>query len=228
MHLPEMSLPVQWAAGWYAVSVPAVLVGMDKIKKRAKKDAAYKPLVGLLGAAVFVISLFPIPLPYGTSSHAVGTPLAAIVLGPWVASVLSVIVLFLQTVLFAYGGLTTLGANVFAMGVAGSFAGYFIYRLARKTGVPVLVAAGVAGLIGDLAVYAVTSFQLALALHGAQPIAAVLGKFFLIFMPTQVPLALVEAILTGGVLGYIRQMRPDVFSRLKLASEKVGGSSEGS
>ncbi len=226
MHLPEMSLPAQWAAGWFGLSAPAVLVGIGKLKKKAKQDAMFKPLVGLMGAAVFVISLFPIPLPYGTSSHAVGTPLAAIVLGPWMATLLSVVVLFLQAVLFAHGGLTTLGANVFSMGVAGSFVGYGIYRALRKFGVPLVAAAAVAALLGDLAVYLVTASQLTFALHGSRPFLDVLGKFVMIFMPTQVPLALVEGVLTGGVLGYIKQIRPDVLARLNLFADKDGDTGE--
>lgn len=185
-----------------------------------------KPLVGLMAATVFIISLFPIPLPYGTSSHAIGTPLAAIIVGPWMATLLSVIALFLQAVFFAHGGLTTLGANVFSMGIVGSFVSYGLFKSLRKMQLPLVLAVGISAFVGDLAVYLVTSLQLALALHDTKPLWDVWVKFLLIFMPTQLPLALVEGIFTGGVFGYLKQIRPDILLRIGLNFKQAGDGNE--
>lgn len=209
----------KWALGWYGVSSVFVAKGIYDVNQRAKQAAVYKPLLGLLSAAVFFISLLPIPVPItGTSSHPAGTPMAAILIGPFVSIVLAVVALMLQALFFAHGGVTTLGANTFSMGVVGSLVGYGVFRLGRRFGLSLGIAAGLAGVIGDLAVYCTTSLELALGMPGAAGYS--LGKafltFFVLFMPTQLPLALLEGLITGGMISYIARVRPDILRNLGL------------
>ena len=119
------------------------------------------PLLALTGAAIFLISCFPIPVPIaGTCSHPCGTPLAAILVGgPFISTVLGAIALLLQALFLAHGGISSWGANILSMAVAGSFVGYGAFILLRKLNVSMAVAAFAAGILGDWATYTVTAFD---------------------------------------------------------------------
>jgi cobalt/nickel transport system permease protein len=120
------------------------------------------------------------------------------------------VALVLQALFLAHGGLTTLGANLASMGVAGAFTGYCSFILIRRLSGRWWVAAFLAGLLSDWATYSLTSLQLAAALHGTAP----LGKFFLTvllaFVPTQVPLGIVEGFLCVGAYRFILTRRPEL------------------
>ncbi len=213
MHIQDGFMIGKWAVGWYGVSAVFAAKGIYEIKKRSRENQMFKPLLGLFSAAVFFISILPVPLPgLGTSSHAAGTPMAAILAGPFAATVLSMIALLLQAALFAHGGITTLGANTFSMGVVGSFLGYGLFKLGRKLGLSLGVAACIAGIFGDLAVYVTSSFQLA---YGGIHKLSVL-TFLGVYMPTQLPLSLVEGLVTGGMVTYIARVRPDILVNLGI------------
>lgn len=213
MHIPEGLLPAQQAAAWYAPALAFVGVGLAGLKKRFALTPASRPLVGLMGAYVFIMSLMPVPVPgLGTVSHPCGTPLAAILLGPFTASVLGAVALLLQALFFAHGGLTSWGANIVSMAVGGSLAGFGVFRLSRRLGLGLGVAAGLAGLLGDLVTYGLTSLQLALALHGQESIATAWTAAFASFLPTQAPLAIAEAFLTAGVVVYISRQRAEILA----------------
>src|SRR6185295_17945192 len=129
MHLAEGILPLPWAALWTAVTLPFVAVALRLYRRRARHDLFYRPLVAMVAAAVFLISCMPIPVPTaGTCSHPCGTGLGAILIGPWMTILVTLVALLLQALLLAHGGMTTLGADVFSMGVAGAFVGYFTFH----------------------------------------------------------------------------------------------------
>ncbi len=216
MHIPEGVLPPQWAALWYLVAVPFVMWGLRDLRVRSHETPLFKPMVGLMGAAVFVISCMPIPVPIaGSCSHPCGTGLAAILIGPALTVLVTSIALVLQALFLSHGGLTTLGANITSMGIAGAFSGYAIFHLARRARLPVLPAAFLAGLFSDWMTYAMTSFELASALHGAAPF----GKMFLgiavAFLPTQLPLGVLEGVITAGVYRFIAARRPTLLESLR-------------
>lgn len=218
MHISEGILPVAWAATTGAMALPPVIQGVREINKRARYEPAIKPMLGLMGAAVFVVSALPIPVPIvGTSAHPVGTPLAAIIIKPFPTVIVAGIALFFQALFMAHGGLTTLGANTLAMGVVGAFIGYGVFHGLRLIRAPLWAAAGAAGFLGDLAVYATTALIMALALHGDRSFWITWGSISLAFVPTQVPLAILEAVLTGAMVTFIRSRRPDVFAKLRVA-----------
>lgn len=227
MHIQDGFLTGQWAVIWSGAASVFVAKGIYDVKKRAQKVLMFKPLLGLISAAVFFISLVPIPVPIaGTSSHPCGTPLAAILVGPFVSVVLSVATLLLQALFFAHGGITTLGANVLAEGVAGSLAGYGIFLLGRKMGLSLGIAAGIAGLIGNLAVYCTTSLELALGMPGIHnlTIAKAFLTFLGLYMPAQLPLAVLEGLLTGAMITYIAKVRPDILYNLGILEKPENGS----
>lgn len=211
MHIPEGLLPASQAAAWYVPALGFVGAGLVSLKKRFQLMPQTRPLVGLLGAFVFVVSLMPVPIPgLGTVSHPCGTPLAAIMLGPFTATVLGAVALLLQALFFAHGGLTTWGANVISMAVGGSLAGFAVFRFARGARLSLGIAAGLAGFSGDLVTYLITSLQLALSLHGQESIPVVWATAFASFLPTQVPLAVAESLFTAGVVVFISRQRAEL------------------
>ncbi|MBI4333975.1 MAG: energy-coupling factor ABC transporter permease [Chloroflexi bacterium] len=221
MHLSEGILPAGWAAAHYAAATPFVLMGAHKIKALTAKQPAVKPLMGLLGAAVFVISALPIPVPIsGTCAHPTGVGLAALFLGPLPAAAITLVVLLIQSLFMAHGGLSTLGANTLNMGVIGAATGYTAFLLCRWTKLPLAAAAFAAGFFADLSTYAGTATSMALALHGDSPIGAVWATIALAFAPTQIPLALLEGIITAGVFTFIQERRPDILAALDLTTRK--------
>ena len=217
MHIPEGLLPIDQAAGWYVPAMAFLGAGLAKLKRRLKEQPSSRPLVGLMGAFVFVVSLMPVPVPgLGTVSHPCGTPLAAILLGPFTAVALGAVALLLQALFFAHGGISSWGANILSMAVGGSFVGYGVYWLMRRLGAGLGLAAGLGGLAGDIVTYAITSFQLALALHGQESIAATWLAAFGSFMPTQIPLAIAELFFTSGVVVFVAKRRADLLDGLEV------------
>jgi len=144
-----------------------------------------------------VISSLKIPSVTGSCSHMTGTGLAAILFGPAAASVLAVIVLVFQAILLAHGGLTTLGANTFSMGIVGPILTWLLYMLGKRLKLNRKANIFIAAALGDLFTYCVTSIQLAVAYpseSGGMMASAV--KFLGVFAPTQLPLAIIEGLLT--------------------------------
>jgi cobalt/nickel transport system permease protein len=147
MHIPDGYLSPATCATLYAASAPFWYVAVRRLKRLLTNRLI--PLLSVFAAFSFVVMMFNLPLPGGTTGHAVGVGIAAIVLGPW-ASILAIsIALLIQALFFGDGGITALGANCFNMAVAGSLVAYASYRLlagkAAITSRRRVVAAAVAG-----------------------------------------------------------------------------------
>lgn len=197
MHIMEGFLPLKFCIAWGIICVPFVAVGLIKIRKIVAEDRKRITLIALTGAFVFVISSLKIPSVTGSCSHMTGTGLGAILFGPCVTSVLGLIVLLFQAILLAHGGLTTLGSNCFSMAIAGPIVSFLLYKALTKMNVNRKVTVFLAAFLGDILTYCVTSVQLAMAYPAADGGFAVsIGKFMGVFAPTQLPLAIVEGILT--------------------------------
>ena len=197
MHIMEGYLPPTYCIGWAAISLPFLFLGFFSIKKTLNEHKKVITVLAMAGAFIFVISSLKIPSVTGSCSHMTGTGLGAILFGPAAVSILGIIVLLFQAILLAHGGLTTLGANTFSMAIAGPFVSYGIYKLCTGLKVNKKVSIFLAAMIGDIFTYCVTSLQLALA-HPSEVggIMASFGKFLAVFAPTQLPLAIIEGILT--------------------------------
>lgn len=217
MHLAEGVLPAAQAAVWFAPAAVAVGVGIRTLRTQTQEGRQRKIMIGMVGALVFAISLMPIPVPVaGSVSHPCGTPLAAVLLGPWVSTLVAAISLLFQALFFAHGGLSTWGANIVSEGIAGSFVGVGVFLLSRRMGFSLFICGFLAGFLGDLAVYAATALELSLGLFGVQQIGREWLTLFGSFLPVQGPLALGEALLTGGVLTYVAKVRPDILMQLRV------------
>ncbi|MDD3279014.1 MAG: energy-coupling factor ABC transporter permease [Lachnospiraceae bacterium] len=197
MHIMEGYLPPVYCVVWGVVCLPFLAAGFFSIKKTLTSNRKSLTILAMAGAFIFVISSLKIPSVTGSCSHMTGTGLGAILFGPASVSILGLIVLLFQAILLAHGGLTTIGANCFSMAVAGPFVSFGIYKLCQKLKVNRLAAIFLAASIGDLFTYCVTAFQMALA-HPSETggVAASAVKFLAVFAPTQIPLAILEGILT--------------------------------
>ena len=199
MHIAEGFLPPLQAGLWFAASAPFVIHGAREVIRISREKPEARLLLGAAGAFTFVLSAIKLPSVTGSSSHPTGTGAGAILFRPPVMAFLATIVLVFQALLLAHGGLTTLGANVFSMGIVGPWAGYGIYRLCQTLRLPQMLGVFFAMMVADLSTYVVTALQLASA-H-PDPVggfAAAAAKFLGIFALTQVPLAIAEGVL--GVL----------------------------
>lgn len=208
MHIMEGYLPPALCIAWGALCLPVLAAGMISLGKLTRKRTTLI-LLAMSGAFVFVISSLKIPSVTGSCSHMTGTGLAAVLFGVPAASVLGVIVLLFQALLLAHGGLTTLGANTFSMAIAGPLVSWGLFTLGRKLRVSRNIALFLAAALGDLATYCVTSLQLAAAYPAAQGgVGASALAFLGVFAPTQLPLAMLEGILTvmivAGLESYAR------------------------
>lgn len=197
MHIMEGYLPAREAALWGIICIPFLIWGFISLRNKLQKSRKLLTIIAMAGAFVFVISSLKIPSVTGSCSHMTGTGLGAILLGPAAMSVLGIIVLLFQAILLAHGGLTTLGANTFSMAIAGPFVSFAIYVICKKLSINKKVSIFLAATLGDLLTYCVTSFQLAFAYPSeVGGVGASVAKFLGVFAPTQVPLAIVEGILT--------------------------------
>lgn len=218
MHIPDGYLSPSTCAVLYGTAIPFWYVAFARVKRLL--NTRLIPLLAVAGAFCFVIMMFNVPLPGGTTGHAVGVGAATVVLGPW-ASMLSVsIALLIQAVFFGDGGITTFGANCFNMAIVGSLVAHFVYRgVAGKTAITSSrrVAAGaLAGYAAINVAALLTACELGIqpmffkdasgaplyapyALHIAIP-AMMLGH--LTFA------GLAELFVSGGVVAYLQRANP--------------------
>ena len=224
MHISEGILtgPSFWAT---SVAGAAVMVwGVSDMKRFVKEQPERKPLLGMAGAFIFLVSLIPIPAYMGTCSHPCGTPLAGILLGPGIGAALAGLSLVLQALLFAHGGFATLGANILSLGLGGAAGGWLFFKLARKLGLPLLAAAGLGGLLGDILTYLISGSILGghLAFFAPQPqygFARYLAVIMAAYVPVQLPIALGEMAVTGIAVRSIGRQRPEVLEGLRVVSK---------
>ena len=201
MHIMEGYLPFGYCIAWGVVCLPFVVAGILKMQKLVNQHRKTLILLAMAGAYAFVLSALKIPSVTGSSSHPTGMGFGAILFGPSPMAVIGLIVLVFQALLLAHGGLTTLGANTFSMAIAGPFVSFGVYKLCQKLKVSRLVGIFLAASLGDLFTYFVTSFQLAMAYPSeVGGSGASLVKFMSVFAVTQVPLAVIEGILTVVVM----------------------------
>jgi cobalt/nickel transport system permease protein len=216
MHIMEGFLPSPWWEIWTAISIPLVAYGIYRLSKITKEHPEAKPLIALMGAFIFILSALKLPSVTGSSSHPTGAGLAAIIFGPAVASVLSVIVLVFQALLLAHGGLTTLGANTFSMGIVGPAIAFAVWIIGKKVRLSTSVTVFIAVALSDLGTYVATSAQLALAVPIAGNVFESFLAFGAIYAVTQIPLAIGEAILAVLLFDFLVKYKGKLLSSMKV------------
>ncbi|MDN5299976.1 MAG: cobalt/nickel transport system permease protein [Clostridiales bacterium] len=206
MHIAEGFLPKMWALVWYIVFIPFFVLSVRTLSKKFNEDSANKLLFALMAAFAFTLSSLKIPSIAGSCSHPTGMGLGAILLGPLPMVAIGTIVLLLQALLIAHGGITTLGANATSMAIAGPFVSFFLFKLLKRLNVNTKVAIFVAAMFGDLATYLVTSIQLGTAFANGN-LAMSITKFMGVFMVTQLPISIAEGLLTVVVYNLLTESK---------------------
>ena len=215
MHIMEGFLPPVWSIVWGVVCLPFLWVGFKNIQKRVEENPKVKVLLAMAGAFAFVLSALKLPSVTGSCSHPTGVGLGAILFGPAVMSILGIIVLLFQALLLAHGGITTLGANTFSMGIFGPIVSYFLYKSLQKMKCSKGLSVFVAAAVGDLATYVVTSLQLALAFPAQNGgVLFSFEKFLGIFAIIQAPLAISEGLLTVIIFNILWKYNEDTLKEL--------------
>ena len=132
MHIPDNYLSPASCAALAVAAAPVIGLSIKKVKVQLKENKELAPMIGVAASLSFLLMMFNVPVPGGTTAHAVGGALLAILIGPYAASLALTVALLLQAFLFGDGGILALGANIFNMAVAMPFIGYGIYSWFRK------------------------------------------------------------------------------------------------
>jgi cobalt/nickel transport system permease protein len=168
MHIPDGYLSPQTYVPLYAASFVFWSVALKKMKKEL--SIKHIPYLAMAAAFSFLIMMFNVPIPGGTTGHAVGAGIIAILLGPWTAVIAVSVSLIIQAIVFGDGGITAIGANCFNMAVVMPFVSYGVFRLIKGKadgGARLSIAAFLSGYVGLSASAAVTGFE-----FGIQPMLA--------------------------------------------------------
>ncbi|MEM7326622.1 MAG: energy-coupling factor ABC transporter permease [Actinomycetota bacterium] len=204
MHIAEGFLPPVHAAAWTVAAAPFVVHGVRQLSDKVREQPDTRMLLAASGAFSFFLSALKIPSVTGSSSHPTGVGLGTVLFKPPIMAITGAIVLFFQAILLAHGGLTTLGANAFSMAIVGPWAGYGAYRAVRGATESLWAGAFAAAAVANLATYVTTSVQLGLAFPEVDGgVLAGIATFLGIFAVTQIPLAIIEGLLTAVVVTWL-------------------------
>jgi cobalamin biosynthesis protein CbiM len=216
----EGFLPLFWCVVWFAISLPILLWGFWKVLKIFREHPEQKTTVAVSGAFIFLLSSLKMPSVTGSSSHPTGTGASTILYGVAVTSSLSIIVLIFQALLLAHGGITTLGANVFSMGIAGPFVAYIAFKALQKAKISLVPTVFIVAFLADIVTYVITAFQLALAYPTGGNVITSFVTFFDIFAITQIPLSIAEGILMVMFFDYLARTRPNILGGKLIIKKK--------
>ncbi|MER5206670.1 energy-coupling factor ABC transporter permease [Streptomyces sp. NPDC002825] len=208
MHVPDgfINAPVSAAAG--VVAAGAVAVGLRGARRELDERTA--PLAGLVAAFIFAVQMLNFPVAAGTSGHLLGGALAAILVGPWTGVLCIAVVLLMQGILFADGGLTALGVNITVMGVVTVVVAYALFRglvlVLPRTRRSVTVASFLAALVSVPA--AAAAFTLIYAIGGTTDVPV--SKVLTAMVGVHVLIGIGEAVITMLTVGAVVAVRPDL------------------
>ncbi|MDV5146305.1 energy-coupling factor ABC transporter permease [Streptomyces sp. SBC-4] len=208
MHVPDgfINAPVSAVAG--VVAAGAVAVSLRGARRELDERTA--PLAGLVAAFIFAVQMLNFPVAAGTSGHLLGGALAAILVGPWTGVLCIAVVLLMQGILFADGGLTALGVNITVMGVVTVVVSYALFRglvlVLPRTRRSVTVASFVAALVSVPA--SAAAFTLIYAIGGTTDVP--IGKVLTAMVGVHVLIGIGEAVITMLTVGAVVAVRPDL------------------
>ncbi len=208
MHAPDGFLTPLVAGAMWLPTIVAVALAVRRTNRTLDERAV--PLMGVMAAFVFAAQMVNFPIVAGTSGHLLGGVLAAILLGPWAATLVMACVIAVQALVFQDGGLIVMGANIFNMGVVGTLGGYWLYR----------AVAGVLGGEGRARIPAAMIAAWVSAVAGAALMAvelAVSGRTVLeVALPAMtsfhVLIGIGEALITAAAIGFVAVTRADLLS----------------
>jgi cobalt/nickel transport system permease protein len=208
MHIPDGFIDGTTSAGAAVVAAG----GLGATLRRAGEvlDERRVPLAGLVAAFVFAVQMLNFPVASGTSGHLLGGALAAVLVGPAVGAVCVSVVLAVQALLFADGGLSALGLNILNMALVTAFGGYAVFVLARRvmSRAPssVVLAAGIAAAISVVLSAVAFTLEYAVGGTGTASVPTVAGTM----VGVHVLIGIGEGVITALVVGAVLATRPDL------------------
>jgi len=217
MHIPDGYLSPQTYIPLFGIFVPVVALAVKKVKDIV--SARSIPYLGMAAAFSFIIMMFNLPVPGGTTGHAVGSAVIAILFSPWVATVAVSVALIIQALIFGDGGITALGANCFNMAVFMPFVAYYIFILISnnpRNKKRVAFSAFVSGYLSLVLTAILTATEL-----GIQPMIASAADGKALYCPYNLSIAIpamaiehllifgiVEGIITATIVSYFLKNEP--------------------
>ncbi len=218
MHIPDGFLDLKTALTTAIASTGGLGYAVKEVRK--KLGDKHIPLLGVTSAFIFAAQMLNFPVAGGTSGHFLGGALAAILLGPWASLLIMTVVLVIQCLGFADGGLTALGANVFNMGIIGGvFTYYFIFiplkKALPKTKRGFLTASAIAAWASVFIASIICSLELAIS--GTSPLNLALPAM----AGVHALIGIGEAIVTVVVLAIVIQTRPDLIGEYSESEEET-------
>jgi len=230
MHIPDGYLSPQTYIPLFGAFVSIAAVAVKKVKNEvSKRDIPY---LGMAAAFSFVIMMFNLPIPGGTTGHAVGAAVIAILFGPWAATIAVSVAIIIQALIFGDGGITAIGANCFNMAIFMSFASYYLFKLfshnPAATG-RVFFIAFISGYLSLVLAAVLTAAEL-----GIQPLIASASDGKALYCPYDISIAIpamaighlllfgiVEGIITSIVVRYFLKNDPGL-----IYAFRKGGTNE--
>jgi cobalt/nickel transport system permease protein len=228
MHIPDGYLSPQTYIPLAGVFVAVIAVAVKKVKKEVSVKNI--PYLGMAAAFSFIIMMFNLPIPGGTTGHAVGSAVIAILLGPWAATIAVSVALIIQALIFGDGGITAIGANCFNMAIFMSFASYYIFILLNmKSQKPlrIFIAAFVSGYLSLVLASILTATEL-----GIQPMIAISADGRALYCPYDLSIAIpamalehlflfgiVEGIITALIIRYFVKTESELVYALRKGEE---------
>jgi cobalt/nickel transport system permease protein len=231
VHIPDGFLGPYTYIGLFLIMIPIWLYAGYRLRKDLRSKQV--PLLALSAAFSFVIMMFNLPIPGGSTGHAIGGAIIGIILGPWAAVVSISVALIIQALLFGDGGITAIGANCFNMAFVMPFSAYIIYRLisgkSEITSTRRLAAAIIAGYLSLSLAAGVAGVEFGIQpylhhnsdgrplymMYGLEmTLPAMLGEHLLFF-------SFVEALVTGLIFGYLQKNNPEMLAGKKAKSAKT-------
>jgi len=208
VHIPDGFIDIKTSAAFSAAAAIAVGGAVKGARNQLSEQSA--PLAGLTAVFIFAVQMLNFPVAAGTSGHLLGAALAMVLVGPYAATLALSVVLIIQAFLFADGGLTALGLNIFNMGVVGVWASFGIFlilkKLLPKTKSSIVVASFIAALLSVPAAAAGFVVQYAIGANATFSVSAVLGAM----IGTHVFIGIGEAIITALTVSAVLASRSDL------------------
>ena len=219
MHIPDGFIDLPTSAIFAAASAGAITYSL--VGARNQLDEKSAPLAGLTAVFIFAVQMLNFPVAAGTSGHLLGGALAAVLVGPYAATLALTVVLVMQAFLFADGGLTALGASTFNMAIVGVWAGYGAFLLIRKIlpkkKVSIPLAAAIGGFVSvPLAAISFT-VQYAMGATATYSTTTVLGAM----VGTHILIGIGEGLITGLTVSAVIASRSDLVYGWKNNNQKL-------
>ncbi|WP_456472275.1 cobalt transporter CbiM [Methanocaldococcus sp.] len=201
MHIPDGFMPLWESVLFWVISL--VFIAKSIMWAKNNLDEKSVPLFAALAAGIFAAQALNMPIPWGTSGHLVGAALTAIIFdSPWAAVLMLTLILIVQGLFFADGGLLAMGANIFNMGIVGGFVGYYVYKALKNTND--FVAAFAAGWAATFIAAIACAIEMAIA--GTFP----LDKGLLFMGLYHAFIGIIEGVITAVVVSFLKSARPDL------------------